>query len=132
VRFQDNDDIDREVTDAAIWFDGGSNYTIDHNTFLHDYHDMKACEGPAVSAQNILIHHNFSDFPHRISWRSIPGTDVATPPKAPALTTFRSTTITISTRSGTIRRQIPSAYQCLLHKPNNQEVASIHLPPWAG
>jgi hypothetical protein len=39
---------DGDSARAAIWFDGCSNYTIDHNTFLHDYHDMKACEGPAV------------------------------------------------------------------------------------
>jgi hypothetical protein len=66
VRFQDNDDIDREVTDAAIWFDGGSNYTIDHNTFLHDYQGIKACEGRQFQAENILIHHNFSNSHHRM------------------------------------------------------------------
>jgi hypothetical protein len=30
---------------AAIWFYGDSNYTIDHNTFLHNYQDIKLCEG---------------------------------------------------------------------------------------
>jgi hypothetical protein len=63
VRFQDNDDIDREVTDAAIWFDGGSNYTIDHNTFLHDYHDIKACEGTAVSGSEHIDSPQLLRFP---------------------------------------------------------------------
>ena len=48
------------------WFYGGSNYSIDHNTFLHDYQNIKGCEGQQFQAENILIHHNFSDSHHRM------------------------------------------------------------------
>ena len=30
-------DPDGDAARAAIWFYGGSNYSIDHNTFLHVY-----------------------------------------------------------------------------------------------
>ena len=59
-------DPDGDSARAAIWFYGGSNYSIDHNTFLHDYQNIKACEGQQFQAQNILIHHNFSDSHHRM------------------------------------------------------------------
>jgi hypothetical protein len=59
-------DPDGESARAAIWFYGGSNYTIDHNTFLHDYQDIKACQGQKFQAENILVHHNFSDSHHRM------------------------------------------------------------------
>jgi hypothetical protein len=59
-------DPDGDAARAAIWFYGGSNYSIDHNTFLHDYQDIKACEGQQFQAENILIHHNFSDSHHRM------------------------------------------------------------------
>ena len=35
-------DPDGDTARAAIWFYGGSNYSIDHNTFLHDYQNIKA------------------------------------------------------------------------------------------
>ena len=41
-------------------------YSIDHNTFLNDYQNIKACQGQQFQAQNILIHHNFSDSHHRM------------------------------------------------------------------
>ena len=59
-------DPDGDSARAAIWFYGGSNYSIDHNTFLHDYQNIKACEGQQFQAENILIHHNFSDSHHRM------------------------------------------------------------------
>jgi hypothetical protein len=59
-------DPDGDSARAAIWFYGGSNYTIDHNTFLHDYQGIKACEGQQFQAENILIHHNFSHSHHRM------------------------------------------------------------------
>jgi len=83
--------------DSAIWFYESSNYTIDLNTFLHNYQDIKACEGQQFQAQNILIHHNFSDSHHRMFTEIKPKPDAATPPTTPVLTTFRSTTITVST-----------------------------------
>jgi hypothetical protein len=33
---------------AAIWFYGDSNYTIDHNTFLHNYQDIKTLRRLAI------------------------------------------------------------------------------------
>jgi hypothetical protein len=59
-------DPDGDAARAAIWFYGGSNYSIDHNTFLHDYQNIKAREGQQFQAENILIHHNFSDSHHRV------------------------------------------------------------------
>jgi hypothetical protein len=59
-------DPDGAAARAAIWFYGGSNYSIDHNTFLHDYQNIKACQGQQFQAENILIHHNFSDGHHRM------------------------------------------------------------------
>jgi hypothetical protein len=59
-------DPDGDTARAAIWFYGGSNYSIDHNTFLHVYQDIKGCEGQQFQAENILIHHNFSDAHHRM------------------------------------------------------------------
>lgn len=59
-------DPDGDTARAAIWFYGGSNYSIDHNTFLHDYQNIKACQGQQFQAENILIHHNFSDAHHRM------------------------------------------------------------------
>ena len=57
---------DGDAARAAIWFYGGSNYSIDHNTFLHDYQNIKGCEGQQFQAENILVHHNFSDGHHRM------------------------------------------------------------------
>jgi hypothetical protein len=59
-------DPDGSAARAAIWFYGGSNYSIDHNTFLHNYQNIKACQGQQFQAQNILIHHNYSDAHHRM------------------------------------------------------------------
>ncbi len=59
-------DPDGDTARAAIWFYGGSNYSIDHNTFLHDYQNIKACQGQQFQAQNILVHHNYSDSHHRM------------------------------------------------------------------
>jgi hypothetical protein len=59
-------DPDGDSARAAIWFYGGSNYTIDHNTFLHNYQDIKGCEGQQFQAENLWIHHNFSDSHHRM------------------------------------------------------------------
>jgi hypothetical protein len=59
-------DPDGDTARAAIWFYGGTNYSIDHNTFLHDYQNIKACQGQQFQAQNILVHHNFSDAHHRM------------------------------------------------------------------
>jgi Pectate lyase superfamily protein len=57
---------DGNAARAAIWFYGGSNYSIDHNTFLHNYQDIKGCQGQQFQAENMLIHHNFSDSHHRM------------------------------------------------------------------
>lgn len=54
-------DPDGDAARAAIWFYGGFNYSIDHNTFLHVYQNIKGCQGQQFQAQNMLIHHNFSD-----------------------------------------------------------------------
>jgi hypothetical protein len=59
-------DPDGDTARAAIWFYGGSNYSIDHNTFLHVYQNIKGCEGQQFQAENMLIHHNFSDSHHRM------------------------------------------------------------------
>jgi hypothetical protein len=59
-------DPDGDTARAAIWLYGGSNYSIDHNTFLHNYQNIKACEGQQFQADYILIHHNFSDSHHRM------------------------------------------------------------------
>jgi len=59
-------DPDGDAARAAIWFFGGSNYSIDHNTFSHNYQNIKACQGQQFQAQNINIHHNFSDSHHRM------------------------------------------------------------------
>ena len=59
-------DPDGDTARAAIWFYGGSNYTIDHNTFLHVYQNIKGCQGQQFQAQNMLVHHNFSDSHHRM------------------------------------------------------------------
>jgi hypothetical protein len=59
-------DPDGDTARAAIWFYGGSNYSIDHNTFLHDYQNIKACQGQQFQAKNILVHHNYSDSHHRM------------------------------------------------------------------
>jgi hypothetical protein len=59
-------DPDGDTARAAIWFYGGSNYSIDHNTFLHVYQNIKGCEGQQFQAENLLIHHNFSDSHHRM------------------------------------------------------------------
>ncbi len=59
-------DPDGDAARAAIWFYGGSNYSIDHNTFLHVYQNIKACQGQQFQARNMLIHHNFSDSHHRM------------------------------------------------------------------
>ena len=59
-------DPDGDAFRAAIWFYGGSNYSIDHNTFLHDYQNIKGCQGQQFQAENMLIHHNYSDGHHRM------------------------------------------------------------------
>jgi hypothetical protein len=59
-------DPDGDTARAAIWFYGGSNFSIDHNSFLHVYQNIKGCQGQQFQAQNILIHHNFSDAHHRM------------------------------------------------------------------
>ena len=59
-------DPDGDAARAAIWFYGASNLIIDHNTFLHDYQNIKGCQGQLYRASNILIHHNFSDSHHRM------------------------------------------------------------------
>ena len=59
-------DPDGDSARAAIWFYGASNLDIDHNTFFHDYQDIKACQGQQFQSQNLLIHHNFSDSHHRM------------------------------------------------------------------
>jgi hypothetical protein len=64
--YNDKYDPDGDSARAAIWFYGGSNYSIDHNTFLHDYQNIKACQGQQFQAQNMLIHHNYSDSHHRM------------------------------------------------------------------
>jgi hypothetical protein len=59
-------DPDGDTARAAIWFFGASNYSIDHNTFLHVYQNIKGCEGQQFQAENMLIHHNYSDSHHRM------------------------------------------------------------------
>jgi hypothetical protein len=51
---------------AAIWFYGAMNIEIDHNTFLHDYQNIKGCQAQRDQAEKILIHHNYSDSHHRM------------------------------------------------------------------
>ena len=57
---------DGEAPRAAIWFYGALNIEIDHNTFLHDYQNIKACQAQQDQAEKILIHHNYSDSHHRM------------------------------------------------------------------
>ena len=64
--YENKYDPDGDAARSAIWFYGGTNYSIDHNTFLNDYQNIKACQGQQFQAQNILIHHNFSDSHHRM------------------------------------------------------------------
>jgi hypothetical protein len=64
--YNDQYEPDGDAARAAIWFYGGTNYSIDHNTFLNDYQNIKACQGQQYQAENILIHHNFSDSHHRM------------------------------------------------------------------
>jgi hypothetical protein len=59
-------DPDGDEARAAIWFYGATNLDIDHNTFSHDYQNIKGCQGQQYQAQNILIHHNYSDSHHRM------------------------------------------------------------------
>jgi Pectate lyase superfamily protein/Bacterial Ig-like domain (group 2)/Bacterial Ig domain len=59
-------DPDGDEARAAIWFYGASNLDIDHNTFLHNYQNIKACQGQQFQSQNMLIHHNYSDSHHRM------------------------------------------------------------------
>ncbi len=66
ANYDEKNEPDGPAARAAIWFYGGTNYSIDHNTFLHDYHNIKACQGQQFQAQNILIHHNYSDSHHRM------------------------------------------------------------------
>jgi hypothetical protein len=64
--YNDKYEPDGDAARAAIWFYGGTNYSIDHNTFLNDYQNIKACQGQQYQAENIQIHHNFSDSHHRM------------------------------------------------------------------
>ncbi len=64
--YDEKNEPDGPAARAAIWFYGGTNYEIDHNTFLHDYQNIKGCQGQQFQAENILIHHNFSDGHHRM------------------------------------------------------------------
>ncbi len=59
-------DPDGDAARAAIWFYGATNLDIDHNTFSHDYQNITGCQGQQFQAQNILIHHNYSDSHHRM------------------------------------------------------------------
>jgi hypothetical protein len=72
-------DPDGDSARAAIWFYGGSNYSIDHNTFLNDYQNIKACQGQQFQAENILIHHNYSDGHHRMFMEINTGTGCGNP-----------------------------------------------------
>ncbi len=66
TNYDEQNEPDGPAARAAIWFYGGSNYSIDHNTFLHNYQNIKACQGQQFQARNILIHHNYSDSHHRM------------------------------------------------------------------
>jgi hypothetical protein len=57
---------DGEAPRAAIWFFGALNIEIDHNTFLHDYQNIKGCQAQQDQVEKILIHHNYSDSHHRM------------------------------------------------------------------
>jgi hypothetical protein len=57
---------DGEAPRAAIWFYGALSIEIDHNTFLHDYQNIKACQAQQDQVEKILIHHNYSDSHHRM------------------------------------------------------------------
>ncbi len=57
---------DGDAPRAAIWFFGALNIEIDHNTFLHDYQNIKGCQGQQDQVEKILIHHNYSDSHHRM------------------------------------------------------------------
>jgi hypothetical protein len=59
-------DPDGDAARAAIWFYGALNLEIDHNTFLHDYQNIKGCQAQSDQADKILIHHNYSDSHHRM------------------------------------------------------------------
>lgn len=64
--YDEKNEPDGPAARSAIWFYGGTNYSIDHNSFLHNYQNIKGCEGQQFQAENILIHHNFSDGHHRM------------------------------------------------------------------
>lgn len=59
-------DPDGDEARAAIWFYGATNLSIDHNTFSHDYQNIKGCQAQTYTTQNLLIHHNYSVAHHRM------------------------------------------------------------------
>jgi hypothetical protein len=82
-------DPDGDAARAAIWFYGASNLIIDHNTFLHDYQNIKGCQGQLYRASNILIHHNFSDSHHRMFLEINSGTGCGNLPGNAGIATFQ-------------------------------------------
>ncbi len=59
-------DPDGDEARAAIWFYGATNLDIEHNTFSHDYQNIKGCQAQTYTTQNLLIHHNYSIAHHRM------------------------------------------------------------------
>jgi hypothetical protein len=70
-------------------FAAASNYTIDHNTFLHDCQNIKASEGQQFEAQNILIHHYYSDSHHRMFLEINTGNGSGNPTYNPGTANFQ-------------------------------------------
>jgi hypothetical protein len=64
--YQEQYEPDGDAARAAIWFYGALDIEIDHNTFLHDYQNIKGCQAQRDQADKILIHHNYSESHHRM------------------------------------------------------------------
>ena len=126
-------DPDGDTARAAIWFYGGSNYSIDHNTFLHDLPEHQGCQGQQFQAQNILDPPQFlrlsSSDVHGDQYR---GMDAAIPPTTRESPTFRSTTTTISMPAALTPRPIHSASPRRLPRRNNQAALSTQPIPMSG
>jgi hypothetical protein len=82
-------DPDGDAARAAIWFYGALNIEIDHNTFLHNYQNIKGCQGQQDQTEKILIHHNYSDSHHRMFFEINDGGGCGNPTYNPGITTFQ-------------------------------------------
>jgi polygalacturonase len=115
--------------DSAIWFYESSNYTIDLNTFSAQLSGHQSLRGTTISGSE----HTDSSQLLRFPPSDVHGDQTET---GCGNSTYNAGTdnfqvydnygLNASPLSG---GKIPSAYPHLLHKPNNQEVASIHPSP---